>query len=77
MAAKYPFLYQNKSIELIKSCLEASLTENHFLHFAGSWHETDMFKTDGLFSDEQKVANYQAYLDKKLKGTVLGTVKPE
>lgn len=77
MAAKYPFLYQNDSIELIKSCLEASLTENHFLHFAGSWHETDMFKTDGLFSDDQKVADYQAYLDETLKGTVLGTVKPE
>ena len=77
MASKYPFLYRCNDVELIKSCLEASLTENHFLHFAGSWNEKDMFLTSDLFSNNEEVKKYQAYLDKKLSGTVLGTIKPK
>ena len=46
MAIYYPFLYETKSIrnnEITKSIV-ASLKNNYFLHFAGTWHEGQMWK---------------------------------
>jgi hypothetical protein len=47
MANKYPFLYyskfKNKKIQ--SECVTSSLMANHFLHFAGSWHESEMIKS--------------------------------
>ena len=46
IAWKYPFLYDygRYDDELINKCIESSLFTNYFLHFAGSWHECNMWK---------------------------------
>jgi len=82
MAWKYPFLYHyggnNKS--LIRECIEASLFTNNFLHFAGSWHESGMWKIGGfLESDMQKnlLEGYCTYLDVPVAGEPKGVVKPK
>jgi hypothetical protein len=81
MAWKYPFLYEERRNDeaLIRSCIEASLYQNHFLHFAGSWHESRMWKVDGVFSDVRSlelVHAYQGYLAETLTGNPVGFVKP-
>ena len=43
---KFPFLYKKnlRKKELILECVEKSILENFFLHFAGGWGESDMCK---------------------------------
>ena len=57
MAAHYPFLYKNISdIDLVSKCIETSLDNNIFLHFAGGWHESNMISSANHipFNDEFK-----------------------
>ena len=81
MAIKYPFLYsygRNKE-NLIRECIEASLMTNYFLHFAGSWHESDMWKLGGIFEGKKKkseIEDYYEYLDTPVTGDSKGTIKP-
>jgi len=81
IAWKYPFLY-NKTIsskKLIKACIESSLTTNFFLHFAGSWYESDMWKIKNLFKDKKNrklLKKYQNYLNTKVTGKPKGIKKP-
>lgn len=49
LAWKYPFLYAEGQ-SLVRSttareCADASLWNNHFLHFAGSWYESSVWKS--------------------------------
>ena len=46
MAIYYPFLYRfkNKKNKLINNCILTSLSNNYFLHFAGSWYESNMWE---------------------------------
>ena len=39
IANKFPFLYEYKNQKnmIIKKCVQASLEDNYFLHFAGKW----------------------------------------
>ena len=81
MAWKYPFLYSahQSNKELIKDCIEASLFSNHFLHFAGSWHESDMWLTDGILSDENTIEmhkKFRKYSKQTLTGDPKGIIKP-
>lgn len=77
---KYPFLY-NKNFrkkELILECVEKSILENYFLHFAGSWHESDMFKLKKIFS-KKKInfyKKYYNYLKIKPHAKPIGIIKP-
>jgi len=51
MAINYPFLYTKENRDnatMISNCIEACLLKNHFLHFAGSWYESEMWKADGI-----------------------------
>jgi hypothetical protein len=81
MSMKYPFLYNygryNK--KLIKECVESSLMVNYFLHFAGSWHESDMWKMGGVFDSKEKkieIRDYYKYLKESVTGDSKGMIKP-
>lgn len=81
MAWKYSFLYtrhqQNK--ELIRECVEACLFSNYFLHFAGSWHESDMWLIKDILSSSasrEMNISFKNYLEHELTGQPKGMVKP-
>ena len=79
MANYYPFLYTkplSKNKKLITTCIENSLRNNYFLHFAGSWHESYMWKkniTTYLGNDFFK--KFYKYKNTKLTGKPLGIIK--
>ena len=81
IAAKYPFLYKNKDrySRVVQNCIDASLLDNYFLHFAGSWHESNMWKKyDYKFSKQNEVI-YNNFIKFKMKpslGKPLGVIKP-
>lgn len=82
MAWKYPFLYSEwrNDEPLVRSCIEASLYQNHFLHFAGYWHESQMWKIGGFFEDEKQAVLMQAYndyLDSPVTGIPQGIIRPK
>ena len=82
MAWKFPFLYnyENKDKEIIKDCIESSIFTNYFLHFAGSWHEGDMWKIDGILSKEdtiQKFKKFNQYMQTSVYGKPKGQIKPK
>lgn len=76
MAWNYPFLYESQNESTIKKCVEASLLSNYFLHFAGSWHESEMWKIHGIFSDHQFLEEYHQYLISPVTGKPVGMKKP-
>ncbi len=82
MAWKYPFLYGERAKEesLVRACIEASLFQNHFLHFAGYWHESQMWKIGGFFSDPQQAYlrdEYGVYLQMPVTGEPKGIIRPK
>ena len=82
MANKYPFLYQDykEDFGLIKQCIEASLFANHFLHFAGSWHEGKMWEQVKVLDTPESLTMFKAfdeYLKKPVYGKPLGAIKPK
>lgn len=82
IAFKYPFLFEKKNNhkKLIKDCIEASLYVNNFLHFAGSWHECQMWKTRSFFTGKKKrelVKKFEKYLKKPQVGKPKGLIKPK
>jgi hypothetical protein len=81
MAWKYPFLYDygRNNQELIKECIESSLFTNYFLHFAGSWHESDMWKTDGVLEKKETIEKFKLfdqYIKTPVTGKPVGQIKP-
>jgi hypothetical protein len=82
MAWKYPFLYElgrRDDVDLIRACIEASLYQNHFLHFAGSWHESQMWKLGGIFKSDaalKSLNDYESYLGTPVTGNPIGMIKP-
>jgi hypothetical protein len=82
MAWKYPFLYEasrRDNVDLIRACIEASLYQNHFLHFAGSWHESQMWKIGGFFAEsyqDELLRTYRAYMDMPVTGQPKGIIRP-
>ena len=81
VAWHYPFLFNREvfGTELVRECIEASLYKNHFLHFAGSWHECQMWKTGGFFDGKTtrvELESYRAYLRTAVTGRPLGTIRP-
>ena len=82
MAWKYPFLYgySRKNRALIRECIEASLSTNYFLHFAGSWHESDMWTVGGVFEASGKrrqLEDFHEYEKLRLTGEPVGQVTKE
>jgi hypothetical protein len=81
MAWKYPFLYDygRENEVLIRKCVEAALYQNYFLHFAGSWHESEMWKLGGFLSsdpEKTRLKDYYSYCQRPVLGVPLGTIKP-
>ena len=81
MAWKYPFLYEEEFVNkaLIAKCIESSLTTCHFLHFAGSWHESSMWKQHLVFQNRESlklIESFGDYLKTEVTGEPKGIVKP-
>lgn len=81
IAFKYPFLYEykNRNNKIIKKCIEASLEDNYFLHFAGKW-EAHMWKTKNVFNNSNNVKSndkFLKYLKKKSYGKPIGRILPK
>lgn len=79
MAMKYPFLYGLiNSRDIRAECVKASLTQNYFLHFAGSWHESGMWRDDFFsckkFLDELK--DFDLYIKQSVFGEPKGLLRP-
>jgi hypothetical protein len=84
MAWKYPFLYSlEKSINrdpMVRSSVEASLWNNHFLHFAGSWYESQAWKIEHSVptSDFARLASeFSKFRSQKVTGRKFGQVFPK
>jgi hypothetical protein len=79
MPNKYPFLYKNiKDKDLIKLCIQSSLSSNYFLHFAGRW-EGDMWKDVNILSkdfEEVDLLEFSQYFSKESKGIPVGIINP-
>ncbi len=81
MANYYPFLYSKKyrkNLDLISACIDSSMINNYFLHFAGSWYEGDMWKTSkiGNLFDINFKRKLKKYKKLKLKGKPKGRISP-
>ena len=81
MAWNYPFLYtlDRKDDELVRRCIEASLSTNYFLHFAGSWYESDMWSQVKVLTDHEVLDRWERfaeYLERPVTGKFVGPVKP-
>ncbi|MBX7059469.1 MAG: hypothetical protein K1X75_15510 [Leptospirales bacterium] len=82
MAWNYPFLYSSgrEDNRLIIQCIQAALQSNYFLHFAGSWHESDMWKIKRAFEDSSEygeLRNFHDYLQQPVTGLAQGIIRPE
>ena len=80
MAWKYPFLYSTfrNDKKVIKECVEASLMSNYFLHFAGSWYESEMWKIKGILEDKfEMLEKFDEYLKIPVTGKPKGIIKPQ
>jgi len=77
-ASKYHFLYDNPNSDLIKKCIESSLLDNYFLHFAGSWHESNMWKNDEILNNDSSILmqDFIFYLNRRLLGEPVGMTRP-
>ena len=81
MAWNYSFLYEdlNHEEDLIASCVESSLISNYFLHFAGLWHESKMWKSKTIVDkirNNNKFKGLYDYMKKPVYGTPRGIIKP-
>jgi hypothetical protein len=78
MAWKYPFLYtsEQKNENLIRHCVEASLFTNYFLHFAGSWYESDMWKSRNWLVDDKQFRLFHEYQSMPVTAAPAGLIKP-
>lgn len=81
MAWKYPFLYARDKINdtLIRECVEASLYSSYFLHFAGSWYESQMWKLGEWFEGDsyKYLSDFNDYLKTEVTGEPQGMIKPD
>ena len=69
---KYPFLYELKKNkgEIVKKCIESSLFDNYFVHFSGSWYDSDHWKIKNIFFNRKFMEMYKKfrrYKTRKLK----------
>ena len=81
MAWKYPFLYdlKNNDMRVVRECIRASLLSNVFLHFGGSWYESEMWKQVNLFDDPiqtQMDKEFFEYINKPVTGSPVGMKRP-
>jgi hypothetical protein len=79
IAEKYPFLYQDiNNKEISKKCIRASLKQNYFLHFAGSW-ECHIYKDESIMNDNflAELQDFDDYLQSPVTGKPVGSILPK
>ena len=79
MAHNYPFLYKkNIKVSNIVECVYASLANCFFLHFAGSWPESQMWKTYSFFKHKKDIKMFSKMMKyfklKKIKSEIKGPI---
>ena len=81
IVSKYPFLYDEKicTDELIVYSIQACLLSVNFLHFAGSWHECDMWKNKNIITNSflELINDYQIYDNYIPIGKPKGRITPK
>ena len=81
MAEKYPYLYNMKKIKKnqIVDAIRACLMNVDFLHFAGSWHESDMWLHKQIVSDSfvKLSENFETYKKIPVYGKPKGKIVPQ
>ena len=81
MASKYSFLYDKKtcSEENIKNSIRACLMSVDFLHFAGSWPESNMWLTEDIISNSfiKLSNNFDKYDKIPIYGKSKGRIVPK
>jgi hypothetical protein len=79
MASHYPFLYEELvDSEMIVNCVQTSIDNNFFLHFAGGWHESEMIsKLNKLNYKFQKNTEFYEYMNTPVTGKSVGRVLPK
>ena len=80
-AWNYPFLYSDfkNNKKIIKHCVESCLSNNYFLHFAGTWYESEMWKNKDTFKSDvflSRKNEFQQYLSQIPKSSPVGQIKP-
>tara|TARA_B100001175_G_C19515106_1_gene646928 strand:- start:17097 stop:18038 length:942 start_codon:yes stop_codon:yes gene_type:complete len=80
MGAKYPHLYYSKPIneKKIKESIQSSLISNYFLHFAGSWYESEMYHDKNIIDNKflkicKELSNYK---NQEINYKSHGIIKP-
>jgi hypothetical protein len=63
---------------MINKCVDSVLLDNYFLHFAGSWHESEMWKSDEILKLKSisMMNDFAMYLKQKVSGEPVGMVTP-
>jgi hypothetical protein len=84
IAWSYPFLYElgrdPAHQGLVQRCIESNLLNNHFLHFAGAWHESQMWRTPDVFKNPDRkrlLDGFLAYLQQPVTGEAKGKIVPD
>ena len=79
MAWNYPFLYEKKNLhQFAHLIIESTLLKCYFLHFAGTWPESNFWRTNKLFNKKKKINlfnNLNKYLRMKVRGKPVGMKK--
>lgn len=78
MAAYFSFLYEpTTESDMILKCVESSLRNNIFLHFAGSWNESDMISASEKVPGNRKLSEeFNEYCKKPITGIPIGRILP-
>jgi hypothetical protein len=81
MALKYPFLYRELDVQSIEvsTAVESSLFANYFLHFAGSWFESDCILNNNILKNESTRRLFESfanYRKQSVSGNSTGRVFP-
>ena len=78
LATKYPFLYNPSHVNprLIKECVNSSILNNCFLHFAGSWGESSHIQIGPFLNTEESSALLD-YLKRPVSATPKGRILPK
>jgi hypothetical protein len=66
--------------DLILGCIEATVHQNYFLHFANSWYESRIWEIGGFFEAKDSLntlEEYKKYLDTLVFGLPVGMVKQD
>lgn len=80
MANKYPFLYDKnfKNEKIQSACVTSSLMSNYFLHFAGSWYESEMINSSKNYhiSNKTMIKKFYKYNKIRPKARPKGLIRP-